>query len=298
MKRHLVSLLFTVALLAFQEVANGQNLQLILEGPFVVCENLDAKSLTIFLPNLQGTHYVPGFTSNFGNLPLGTNGHGGTSGSKYHVAKDEVAITIHADHWPDGNSHPMALNPPRRVGQEPAAYFYSENGDCHQLNRNLASIMFTVPFPDEVWATNPTGVSVAITDHNGKYKGECQQHGKQFCPDATKLVLRYKGVDLKTLEIDTMCKAGAGKCTANDNWHVDTSAAIGGEFEIALSAEPIPSHDEEGHVKTAFRSASQLSGVDRYLTYPPHPKEDVVTHQVCQTPMIFLCKHGGACPTM
>jgi hypothetical protein len=297
MKRYFVGC--TIAsLLALSSVSSARNLELVLDGPFLVCENVGTKTLTIAVPNLEGTHYVPGFVSELGYLPLGTDGKGALFGPKYHLAADGVQSVIS---WTDSkrrNRH-MVLKPERKAAQKPAAYFYSEKGGCSNQDKSLVSYKFTVPVPDEVWALNPTEGRIFITDQNdvSSYKGECDKNDSG-CNYSTRLVLRYKQVNLKTLKIDTQCNATT--CTMNDHWVPNSSADLGSEFEIELSAEPMPSDDERAHEKRAFKAASTLSGVHRDLNFPARSPLSPVLHKLCQVPPVFLCTSytsGKACPT-
>jgi hypothetical protein len=296
MKRYFVGWIFAVAVLGLSGVAQTPNLRLILEGPFVVCENVGADTLTIALPNLQGTHYVPGFTSDLFDLSLGTDKNSGPDGNRYHAVADGMRSTMTISKWTPSRN--MKLKPP--LSTTPA--FYSEKADCSSLNKSLASIVFNVPVPDELLAIHPTSASIYIADHANanSLKGSCQT--KMGCKYATRFVLRYDNLDKTSdVEIKTTCKHA--KCTDLDDWHpLTTSVASGNEFELELTAEPMPDPNQLGHAKAAFKAASLLSGRYRDLKpgEPGNPHvEDVVFHRVCQIPPVVLCKNydvSGACP--
>lgn len=295
MKSYFVGWILAVAILGFSGVAQGKNLQLILEGPFVVCENVNEKNLTIAIPYVQGTHNAPGFTSDLGDLSLGTDSSGGLFGSLFHIPTDKLRTTITWSNSQQGH-HRMALNPRRKRNQEPPAYFYSEKGDCSHVNMTMESVAVTVPVPDEVWTVSPTQDTLFITDANDRNKyGECSKG--DGCPHATKLVLRYKHPNLNSLKIESKCQAR--QCTTNDSWNINTSVAIGGEFEFELSAQPINVTDEHAHAIAAFHAASSLSELDRKLNFTTFKKRDPGSHRVCQIPPVVLCTSyaaGGACP--
>jgi hypothetical protein len=311
MKRYFVRWIISVSMLALPGVASGQqNLQLILEGPLVLCENPGGQTLTVAIPNLQGTHYVPGFSSDLSDLPLAVG-----AGSQFPDVMDGMHSTMTIKAWTGTSA--MVLNPTTRPG---VAYYYSEYGDCTTENKSLESVSVNVPIPDEIWALNPTYDQVYITDHFDitAYKGECTVKG---CPHASRLVLRYKNLvpGLNIVDIKTDCnnKTTPKNCTKNDDWKpfdmAPASVPIGNELQLLLSVEPMVDPDEEGHAKAAFRAASGLSGVYRDLNYSDtntkamkglHEQDrgrvrpfNVVLHEVCQEVPMVLCKHtaGKAC---
>jgi hypothetical protein len=296
MKRYFVAWIFAVAVLTLSGVANGQqNLQLILEGPFVICENLGStpNTLTIALPYLQGTHYAPGFTSNLSDLQLGI----GYNHLQYPDVMDNLTLNMDLHGWK--GTQTMALNPSNR--KDPTAYFYSEKGDCRSLNKSSQSLLFTVPVPDELWALNPTADKVYITDHSNsaRYKGECAKEEDKGCKQATRLELRYnKLLPANIVEIDTVT-CSAKPCTDDTKWQpFKTSLPIGSELELLLSAEPVADPDEHGHAIAAFHAASRSSGNYNDLHFANGGK-DPAAHKTCHIPPVVLCSTYttyGACP--
>jgi hypothetical protein len=268
-------------------------LQLILEGPFVVCENQDQQKnpgLTIWLPNLQFTHYLPAFTDGL-EQPLVVLGNHKFLPDRKHYPRpeDDVELTMNfLQKRPAGAEQPeqMKLMPRTMNGtavQDPGnSYLYSEKGDCSSVKKNQGSFQVAIPaLPDEVWALNPTDAAIRIVDHgSAKHEGECAQWDKKHpnCSYATKLVLRYKFVDLSTFNISARCK-GQTCHKMNLPWGPPgTAALIGSEFEVELSAPPIEIGSPETHAKKAFLSADRLSGLvpQRDLKWSDDP-DDVKT---------------------
>jgi hypothetical protein len=305
MKHYFVGWAFVVGFLVLSALARGQtpNLQLILEGPFVVCEDSNTGGLNIGVPNLQNTHYVPGISSDVGDLSFGA----GRQGNQYHDAMDDVESVMTLRWNSSGAQHVMNLNPPN--GQIASRYFYVEKGYCDEMGRGLESVLLKVPVPDEVLTYRPTDDFIYIADHNDNtIKGVCTQKGG--CPYATKIVLHYLNVDFNSIDIETTC-SGKGPCTSpdRDSWRPGAAAAIGSELALELKAEPVPWPDvpsERDHARTAFWAASRLAGNYRDLMYGAGSAAadsavdpslvDAVLNRVCQVPPMVLCTHGGACP--
>jgi hypothetical protein len=259
-----------------------QNLQLILEGPFVVCENQPGPKpgLTIWLPNLQFTHYLPAFTDDL-DQPLVIRGNGRNK-YEYPHPDDAVKLTMRLDpNSPPSSTQkptgPMQLMRRGNNGQQVQAYFYSENGDCSSIKTNLGGLQVAVPFPNEIWASSPTADAIRIVDHGtSKQEGECAGTGN--CNYATKIVLRYKDVNLATFNIDGTCKGK--KCTNMGSglpWGGinASSELIGSEVQIELSAPPKPIEigSDEDHAKKAFRAESKLAGRPRDLKWYDDPDD-------------------------
>ncbi len=308
MKRYFVVL--TVALLSsISPFVQGQNLRLILEGPFVVCETSGTETLTIAVPNLQSSHFIPTISSDLGDVPLGdTSAETPQYFDPTHDVESRMTLKWDIAH---PGPHKMVLNPPRN-GQLPNSKFYSEKGNCDDLSVGLASVRLFVPVPDEVYALRPVDDPVFVVDDDNlnSYKGVCNSP----CPYASKIVLRYVGIDPKSIDIETSC-SGPGPCTApphepdHDSWHPDPTAGISAELQLELSAVPTLVTDGQSvrkHEQLAFKAASTLSGVYRDLKpdRPPAGKRgmaatSVINHTACQIPPIVLCQTytaGGACP--
>lgn len=254
-----------LSLLALANLASGQtgNLKLILEGPFLVCENNGTHSLTILMPNLQGTHYPAGFTDG-ADEPILITGSGVNSG-QYPDYTDNVQSTLGLQ-WADSTHTYGAMGrvpstlPKATSGS--GAFLYREHGYCGNLSADLQSFQLTVPAPDQIWVQNPTKELVFVIKHpdpggtNRWYGGECSSKKDNGCQYATRLILFYSNVLLNTINMTTSCN---GTCYVTSKWTPNPAADMGSEIEITLSAVPIPSSDDHVHVQNAFWAASRLS---------------------------------------
>jgi hypothetical protein len=277
------------ALAAGNAEAQTINVQLILEGPFAVCENAANKQLTIYVPNLEGTHYVAGFSAGLDELVPG-------NGSDYPTYPDGPDYLLNMTRSPNPTTL-MVLKP-----ADPNVHFYSENTSCVP-NAALESFSVTVPDPDEIWALNPAADQFFVYEHQAPVPkrrvdpiavgpSACHHHS---CNYATKIVLRYNNVVPGSICFQDP-KDAENPCstTSNGAWRPNQNAAIGGEFEIELTAEPQPAQDYQSHAMAAFRQASNLTGAPRDLRYPQHPLNPPA-HVVCQSPPLFFCQTGAAC---
>jgi hypothetical protein len=288
--------LVLLILAPFKVAAQTGTLQLILEGPFVICENPGAPTLTIGVPNLgiNKQHHIPGLSTNLEDLALGDP----TQDDVYATAVFdlEVSLSLNWPGWPIGKPHVMQLDNTSGVS------YYSEKGDCSKLDDSARSLLFTVPIPDKVSFERPLVDLVYVSDASNINASEGPCTKAKPCHYGTKLVLEYSAIDLTKIEVDTTCN-GPGPCTSpdHDQWTLDPGAAIDGILEMELSAEPIPFEDDDHHThaKDAFSSASQLSGIPRILNYPGVILYQAATHQVCQVPSMLLCSSktsATACP--
>ena len=294
-------------LLAPQVLSASTNLLLIVEGPFVVCENIDttpSTTLTIAIPQLDDSHFVPGFSGNFGNVPLANP----NNPDQYRDPMEDLesVLTI--------NGYSSTV--PWKLAAGPNTKMYHEKGDCSNLSPGLASSRLTVPIPNEMVAYRSVEYAdraYVIDSDSLNYRGPCPQP----CFYGTSLVLHYLSVNLAGVHIKTTC-SGPGPCTPqdqdgrdHDDWIVDptpTNAAtntigvdVDGELEIKLSAEPRIVSDSPDdlhqHSQEAFAAASKLSGVYRQWTYvyPPKPAKSVqvsvVQNKECQISSLVLCSN-------
>jgi|GEM_PF-5481531 hypothetical protein len=228
------------------------NLSIVLEGPFVVCENLHDHTLKINIPRLGPTfplepallasHYVPGFTAPWNQRPLGVDKSGNPGGTYYPSHSVDYVMDIPWDSpkkW--GN---MDLAVPKHNSSD-AVYLYNERGDCQslKLQENKVAVSFTVPLPDEISPIEHAGETSWVTDGNNVPHGPCT---KDPCRHATSVVLVYKGVDFESVPVrihkigaTQKCDA-AGNTDAPDTWCPDTSVLTAANFEIKLDAQPKP----------------------------------------------------------
>jgi hypothetical protein len=286
--------LVLLILAPFKVAAQTGTLQLILEGPFVICENPGAPTLTIGVPNLgiNKQHHIPGLSTNSGDLALGDP----RRRDVYATAALDLRVSLNLNWlgWPFGKPHLMQLDPTSKV------QYYSEKGDCSSLNYSSRSVLFTVPVPDKLSVERPLMDKVYVSDasNTNASKGPCTKDNP--CTYGTKLVFEYSAIDLTKIEVDTTCK-GLRPCTSSghDQWWVKPEGAIDDILEIEMSVQPRSVEDDNhSHAKKAFKSASQLSGIPRILNYSSGSRQ-AATHQVCQVPAMLLCTSktsATACP--
>src|SRR5216683_7458059 len=123
------------------------NLQLVIEGPFALCEDPNRKTnLNIVLPNLQGNHYPAGITADNDEFPLMQK----KSPWKYaeyklELTHDQPAMKLNGD----GAGKEGDLTGP--------ATMYRETGHlCKKLTQSNgdnvgASMVISVPKPDAIY---------------------------------------------------------------------------------------------------------------------------------------------------
>jgi hypothetical protein len=289
------------------------NLKLTLEGPLVICENTDHSGLTIWVPYLQGSHYLPMFTDGF-DPPLTIDAAGENDG-KYPRIEDDVELEVDFD---QKSSVQTTLKP--RDGNDPGkGYLYREKGDCSNIDKGLASFRVAVPIPDEVWTEDATDDHFSIKDHYGNIvdQDECYKWKKGSpkypCQYATTIVLHYIGVNLQNFKVNGTCDDGNphSKCTKMDlPWGKDAPKhmGFGSEFEIKLSVHPMEP-DNIAHAESAFQAESRLAGYYRHLEdYDlqhdrARAKAESMTHEgpfsiplrvACQAAPAFTC--AQLCP--
>lgn len=314
MKRHFVACIALV--LGLGAVANAQtqtNLQLILEGPFAVCEKTPG-TLTVLVPNLQSTHYLAGFMGELDGFVPPDN-------------KDDIVDYVA---YPDNIDFAMNIQGPngstpmrqmKLMSQNSAATFYSEKADCKNPNPALTSFSLRVPDPDEVWPENPTVEKIYVHAHQDPSPiGPSGCNSTNGCNYATRIVLRYLDIDPATVSlIDLSPPKQKIVWTPIKNGAITES--VGGvtvqELRIELSAEPVSGQDYETHARHAFRMASNVVGVQRDIEFvqkkdngsdqagrktqssvvvsntKQHIPYIVTTHRVCQVPPLFVCSSNS-----
>lgn len=263
-----VSVFLTPLFAASPPTPTYGNLQLIVEGPFVVCENTDTTphTVTIAIPQLDDSHYVPTFSGNFDNVPLGLGG-------EYHSPIDDLesVLTIVRP--------PATPNPAFTIVEGPGTKMYHESGDCGDFSPAMASFQLLAPIPDEIRAYRPIEEPSRIMDANSQTTVDnCPER----CNYGSRLVLHYIGIDLKQIEIDTTCTgSGIPGCIPpdgnkdNDRLKMDPDNAVDSDLEIELSVEPRPENSPstlQDDSKKAFEQASLLAGMYRQWSYDPPPQ--------------------------
>jgi hypothetical protein len=233
MKRYFVSVLAVLVIVT--SVLGGKcsrattstkiaNLDLVIEGPFLICEAQDQKNIVIAIPKLDGNHYVPGLTAGLYEYSLG-------DGEKY---RDYTHYVLNLQH--NGNGK-MAK---KSVGR--SAILYTEKGPCEK-NLRSASIAIVAPRPDEiwplttggdagtVWATHPTPPGNGTPPPAGPCSTDCAY--------ANKVVLRYLHTNLPGVKLtcdDGDCPKPAPLPEPDVG---DVLVAIGHEAMLELDAVPV-----------------------------------------------------------
>jgi hypothetical protein len=304
------------------------NLQLVIEGPFVLCET--SSNMLIAIPKLDGNHYPPGFSVGLYEYPLvDTNG-------KF---PDYTHYTVALTHAGSGTMN--LVSDGGGVSGISKATLYREHGNCNDVSKS-ASIAIAVPKPDEiwplaagveeatVWGTKPT----APDSPTGNPVGLCKTGD---CKHANKVVLRYLGTDLSSVTLT--CDSGLSKGTCPPsvllpaNWTPGTDlVAIGQEAELLLDAQPAvvqvagplsppasyPScrdivvsnnnpvtvvdemREEEAD---AFCAATTMASQARYMMPTPPPTHPggrhriiATTHRDCKSAVTLICQNSATCP--
>jgi hypothetical protein len=299
MNRYFVVWTAVGLLLAFGGEARGQtvNLDLLIDGPFGVCENSTNRTLTIYIPNLGGTavtpnpsykHFIPGLSTDWSNLPLG-------NGSAYPSYSSSSTYTLITGE----QAGSMKVKP---SGSTTVALYHEKyNGTCANFDQTIASVSLNVPDPDEVWPLETDQVFSYVTDSKtGSFTGPSQCRTVNGCRHASKVVLRYLDVDLGNVKISN--SSGCIWCPAS-------STVMGSEYTLTLDVLPDPSvnslFSNEQQAEDSFARASAL--FNKLLSVQPalkvvtninvteHFPFNAVTHAACHVPLIFYCQSGTAC---
>ena len=304
------------------------NLQLVIEGPFVLCET--SSNMLIAVPKLDGNHYPPGFTVGLYEYPLvDTNG-------KF---PDYTHYTLALTHTGSGGMKLVSDGGGISGGSK--ATLYREHGTCNDISKN-ASIAIAIPKPDEiwplaagveearVWSTKPSTAG----SPTGNPAGLCRSGD---CKHANKVVLRYLGTDLSSVKLTCDSGLSQGPCPPSvllpPIWTPGTDlVAIGQEAELLLDAQPavvqvvgplsppasypscrdiVVSSTNPGTVMDemreeeadAFCAATTMALQARYImpTPPPtHPggRNSIIatTHRDCKSAVTLICQNSTTCP--
>lgn len=212
------------------------NLDLVIQGPFVICEQ--PSELAIAIPNLEGNHYVPGLTAGLFEYPL-------TQGEQY---PPYTHYTLTLPH-PGGGGMKV-------VSSKGSPRLYTEKGGKDSCDLSKASIVIAVPKPDEIWPLGTGGETGTVWDTapttpgvgNGSPMGGCTD-----CAFSNKLVLRYRRTDIDGINIlcdkGTTDKDSTDKTTCsyyfppNKTFKVpplhSTLVKMGDEATLGLDAQPV-----------------------------------------------------------
>ena len=311
------------------DLATGSaNLQLVIQGPFVLCET--SSNMLITIPKLDGNHYPPGFTVGLDEYPLtDTNG-------KF---PDYTHYTLTLTH--SGNGGMNLVSDGGGVSGSPKATLYREHGNCNDVSKS-ASIAIAIPKPDEiwplaagveetsVWATKPT----APDSPTGNPVGLCKSGD---CKQANKVVLRFLGTKLSSVALTCDSGLSQGKCPASvllpPVWTPGTNlVAIGQEAELLLDAQPavvqvvgplspptsypscrdiVVSSTNPGSLldemreeeADAFCATTTMAYKARYIMPTPPPTHPgarhriiATTHRDCKSAVTLICQNSTTCP--
>lgn len=235
------------------------NFEMILEGPFEVCEDVAAKQLQIFVPNLEVNHFVPGFSTGWWELPLGIaspNGDGPAHYPKYDANVTGFQLTL-----PGKLPGAMTL-----VAPISDVYLYHEpipqGYDCSKVLTSLASVSLTLPLPDKIIAQEPAPGATRVTDLSGRPKGPCPN---PYCKHATRVILYYLQVDPAKVTLSVGNPSTTCPTTDSSVW-CPVLSPIGNEASLLLDVQPIPplvgNVSMQAHAQSvaAFQIASAMAG--------------------------------------
>ncbi|ABF43246.1 hypothetical protein Acid345_4246 [Candidatus Koribacter versatilis Ellin345] len=306
MRKILASVLGLAALIALSSVTalSQTKLDVVVEGPFFICENADQHFLLVSIPALDDTHFVPAFKSLRSEIALG-------------VPDEETVVA-----YPNVKAplvYEMAFKSPtattgiddsiiKQKGQQDTIVLARRGGAGFACapNANGASVMVKLPIPKSIYlierASEPSCISPA---------------GKNCVPNtlrryATGVTLRYEGLTTQPV------------LSGPDPAHPGQAVGAGFEFdtsdpdrlEVHLDVIPLPNWDEDdAHCDSmnAFDSMSKLSDRERNLHFPKMclngPARvtmmrvsrtqrgrkafpfSVVKRTDCQAPTMLICKN-------
>jgi hypothetical protein len=302
------------------------NLQLVIEGPFVLCET--ANSILVAIPKLNEDHYPPGFTAGLYEYPLGNNG-------KY---PDYTHYALTLNHNGGGGVH--LVSDGNGTAGSSLATLYREHGNCNNVSA-AASIVVTVPKPDEIWPLAAGVEEATIWDTKpltpgsptGNPTGPCTSGTD--CKHANRVVLRYLDTDLNSVILTCDSAASHGPCPPPgpptnplpSTWTLGADlVSIGQEAELRLDAQPVvlqtvgplpilaayPScrdiivsnaapastvtiEDEMREEEAdAFCAATTMAFHARYIM--PTPTHIAPTHRDCKAAVSLICQNSSTCP--
>lgn len=215
------------------------NFHLELVGPFVICE--ESTDLDIRLPDVSGTHYVPGLRAAFSEYPLDYASH--------------YAINMLGLKTLGGGvfSGAMTIVPASLSSVNIALYGEKLASGCGGGSGTFA-LSFKVPKPDEIWPSAPADEIELVMDDNGVPKGQFSSGGRY----ASRVVLNYKNADLNTVKVSGL----------TNNWPKATD--LGPDPTITLEVVPQSESNELGaHLQSsiAFLQMSQIIGSKRHLCF-------------------------------
>lgn len=259
MKRHFKSVLVVTLVVGFgfstwscsratlaaqkKAAATGTNLQLVIEGPFALCPEQKTTNLNIALPNLQGNHYPAGFTADNDEFPLMQKKVPWQYAEyKLELTHDQPAMKLNGD----------------GAGQEGnptgPATMYREKGPCtitqSDGNSRGASLLISVPKPDEIWPLAHGGELTTAFDGvksgvgTKPFHGPCQ-HNKDDCRHANALMLRYLNVDLTKVKVTCVTGDCAPYPNRANSWPSPNAFLPIGEARLVLDLHPVVVNDDD-----------------------------------------------------
>jgi hypothetical protein len=214
------------------------NLHLLLEGPFVLCDDND--KFRVLIPDLMDTHFKPGITA--------TNN----------------ALELENGMWT------IDLGDPIDDGEEEETEPYS--GETFKFDeisdfsrprtcRSYAVLTFTRR-PDYYVGISPHTAEIWFSEQTSYGLRSVQAPPEGPSDFATRAVLVFESVDLENVRVDPESKWGP-------SGNQPDIVSIGGVGLLVLDMKPITVPSTEDHAQMAYRNMARMVGLDRYMQHPP-----------------------------
>ncbi len=282
------------------------NLQLVLAGPFVVCDT-GGNTLRVLVPNVienppdiaPGTdfsHYPPGFTATLNETSL-------QEGPTLVPPKDfSLQLPGYKPHKPLVFSDSVALIDQVKVTQPANSVCLAQSDDVYAV--------LTIPKPDEIYGMLPETATITHpAASNVKVISTAVAGPAKY---ATQFLLFYRNVDLTKVHVCQGTTVFWPKPTALTNCGTPPAGAqplfrnVGGQavltFDMRRKMEDLPSPDPHNpaqanpHAQFVNGAMVKAAGVNRTLSFPV-PQAQHVSHGDCNGGGMFVCAGAGnSCP--
>jgi hypothetical protein len=227
-----------------------------LEGPFALLDT-GGKDLELLALQPQHMHYPPGFTAILNEISL-------PSGS--------YRLKI------DGIQDPTKIvDPGKGKGNDPIVLDKCRE-KCN-LDKSLVYCHILIPKPTEIWPVMPEKAKIAPS------KSDLPKATSRMY--ATKLLLRYKHVDLSSIALDVV-----GTSTTVEPLQFPWTPAIVpvggvGILTFDMQRKDLMQMSPHKHAEKAFILRSHMLGIERYVEYPLMDPEGG-PHSDCQVTQILI----------
>jgi hypothetical protein len=209
------------------------DLQLVIEGPFILCERNDY--LQIVLPNLDKNHYPPGFTAQNSSYPLDN----GWKPVEYTLAFQHTGAGATMVLKNDGNGSPGDV-----TGGGPAT-LYRENQSCPDTIPS-AAVSIHVDKPDEILPLSDGMQLTAVLDQipnppgtpQGTRRGQCHKD-LSFCKHANQVRLLYSKTVLDSIHVTCAPNADCPVPPHNVPWPPLGAFVPYPDAELFLDVHPV-----------------------------------------------------------